>query len=81
MTRRSYGRPRVARPGPTRPPTRLDGRRDHGTPEQHDADHQRQNALTDLGYPVLRFTPRQIAQEPDAVITLIRRAIARLATR
>lgn len=56
----------------------VDGRRHHSTPEQHDADHRRQNALTDLGYTVLRFTPRQIVHEPDAVIALVRRAIVRL---
>ncbi len=56
----------------------VDGRRHHSTPAEHDADHQRQNALTELGYTVLRFTPRQIAREPDMIIALVRRTLARL---
>lgn len=56
----------------------VDGRRFHGTAAQHDRDHRRQNEFLDLGYLVLRFTPGQIADEPDAVVSLVRRAIDRL---
>ncbi len=56
----------------------VDGRRHHSTPEQHEHDHRRQNVLVDQGYLVLRFTPRQIAEQPEEVIALIRRTIERL---
>lgn len=55
----------------------VDGRQHHSTPEQHEDDHRRQNVFIDRGYLVLRFTPRQIADEPDEVIALIRRTIER----
>lgn len=55
----------------------VDGRQQHSTPEQHEDDHRRQNVFIDRGYLVLRFTPRQIADEPDEVIALIRRTIER----
>lgn len=56
----------------------VDGRRYHGSAAQHDSDHRRQNEFLDRGYLVLRFTPRQIADEPDLVIGLVRRTIDRL---
>ena len=55
----------------------VDGRRHHSTPEQHEHDHRRQNVLVDQGYLVLRFTPRQIAQQPEEVIALIHRTLER----
>lgn len=56
----------------------VDGRRNHSTPAQHDADHRRQNLFLDYGFLVLRFTPRQIAEEPDDVVALVRRTVVRL---
>ncbi len=56
----------------------VDGRAFHSSPEQHDADHRRQNALVAAGWTVLRFTPRQIAETPAAVIGLVRATLARL---
>lgn len=55
----------------------VDGRKYHSTPGQHDRDHRRQNAFIDHGYLVLRFTARQIAEEPHDVVALVRRTVER----
>lgn len=57
----------------------VDGHRYHRTPAQAAADLKRQNAFVDECYTVLRFTPAEIADEPDRVVALIRRTVERLA--
>lgn len=56
----------------------VDGHRYHRTRAQSAADLQRQNAFVDQGYTVLRFTPADIADEPDRVVELVRRTVERL---
>lgn len=56
----------------------IDGTRYHRTPEQIANDLRRQNAFVDECYTILRFTPAEIADEPDRVVTLVRRTIERL---
>jgi len=56
----------------------VDGHRYHRTPAQVAADLKRQNAFVDECYTVLRFTPAEIADEPDRVVALVRRTVERL---
>ena len=56
----------------------IDGRRHHSSPEAFDRDHDRQNQLVNMGWTVLRITPRQLADNPDRVIGTVRATIARL---
>lgn len=56
----------------------VDGHRYHRTVAQSAADLARQNAFVDQGYTVLRFTPAQLAEEPDRVVALVRRTLHRL---
>ena len=53
-----------------------DGRATHGTSEAFEADPVRQNELVLQGWTVLRFTWRQITQDPDYVADTIRRAVS-----
>lgn len=53
----------------------VDGRATHGTSEAFEADPVRQNELVLDGWTVLRFTWRQVAQDPDYVADTIRRAV------
>jgi very-short-patch-repair endonuclease len=56
----------------------VDGHRYHSSPKQVAADGRRQNAFVELGYTVLRFTPAEIADDPERVVALVRRTIDRL---
>lgn len=56
----------------------VDGHRYHRTATHSAADLARQNAFVDQGYTVLRFTPAQLADEPDLVVALVRRTVQRL---
>jgi very-short-patch-repair endonuclease len=56
----------------------IDGRAHHGSAEAFDADHRRQDHLVTAGWTVLRFTPRQLADDPEWVIATVRATIARL---
>ena len=53
----------------------LDGYAYHRTPHAFEADRARDVALTVAGYRVLRFTYRQIAEEPERVAAAIRRLL------
>ena len=53
----------------------LDGRAYHVTPEQFERDRRRQNGLMANGWTVLRFTWRDLTEQPDYVIATIRRVV------
>lgn len=53
----------------------LDGLRFHSSPERRRADQARQNRLTIAGWRVLRFTWRDIVEEPDRVAAEILHAL------
>lgn len=55
----------------------FDGYAVHSQREVFEADRARQNALVAAGYRVLRFTWKQICDDPDGVIGLIRDVLAR----
>jgi hypothetical protein len=54
----------------------LDGLRFHSTPAQLARDRVRDRTLALMGYVVLRFSYREVVQEPDAVVAEIRHALA-----
>ena len=56
----------------------IDGRTTHDSADAFDSDHSRQNELIDAGWTVLRFTARQVSNDPDMVIRTVRRNIDRL---
>ncbi len=53
----------------------VDGRATHGTAEAFEHDPRRQNALVLEGWTVLRFTWKQITQDPDYVADTMRSAL------
>jgi very-short-patch-repair endonuclease len=53
----------------------LDGYRAHGRPERMERDRGRELALRGAGYLVLRYTWRQVTQEPERVIADLRAAL------
>ena len=56
----------------------IDGRTTHDSSDAFDSDHSRQNDLIDAGWTVLRFTARQVYNEPAMVVRTVRRNIDRL---
>lgn len=54
----------------------LDGRATHGTAEAFEADPVRQNELVLDGWTVLRFTWKQMTEDPDYILATIRRALS-----
>jgi len=54
----------------------VDGRAAHSGPEQFERDRQRQNLITLMGWTVLRFTWKQLTENPTWVLEQIRHAIA-----
>lgn len=54
----------------------VDGRRYHSDAETFQSDRERQNALVNAGYTVLRFTWLDITQREDQVLATIRRQLA-----
>jgi Transcriptional regulator, AbiEi antitoxin/Protein of unknown function (DUF559) len=55
----------------------IDGWRDHGTRVAFDRDRAKDAALVAAGYAVLRFTKRQIAEDPDTVADRVRAGCSR----
>jgi very-short-patch-repair endonuclease len=55
----------------------IDGWRDHGTRIALERDRAKDAALTATGYIVLRFTKRQIAEDPDTVAGRVRAVCSR----
>jgi len=55
----------------------IDGWAWHSDSERFRQDRQRQNAMVNAGWRVLRFTWHDLAEQPDAVIDQIRRELAR----
>ena len=53
-----------------------DGYRGHRGRATFEHDHRRQAHLTALGYEVLRFTWRQVVDEPDEVVAALRARLA-----
>ena len=56
----------------------VDGFGVHGTPRAMAKDFVRQNGLVPYGWRVLRFTWRQVTQEPEMVAAAIRAALRSL---
>ena len=56
----------------------IDGRAHHSARDVFEADRRRQNQLVAAGWTVLRFTPTQLANDPQEVIASVRATIARL---
>jgi very-short-patch-repair endonuclease len=56
----------------------IDGRAHHGTREANEADFRRQNQFVRAGWTVLRFTPTELANDPDDVVAAVRETIAYL---
>ncbi|HEX6618834.1 MAG TPA: DUF559 domain-containing protein [Solirubrobacteraceae bacterium] len=54
-----------------------DGWRDHGTRVAFERDRAKDAALVAAGYTVLRFTKRQIADDPDTVADRVRAGCCR----
>jgi hypothetical protein len=54
----------------------LDGWAYHRTRATHEHDHAQTTELELAGYEVLRFTYRQVAEQPDRVVARLRRALA-----
>jgi very-short-patch-repair endonuclease len=52
----------------------VDGRRFHG-PETFESDRRRDNAAQLVGWRVLRFTWRMVTEQPEYVVSSIRRAL------
>ena len=59
----------------------IDGKTYHGTREANEADFRRQNQFVRTGWTVLRFTPAELADEPDEVVAAVRETIAHLRTK
>lgn len=57
-----------------------DGRSAHDNPLAFERDRKRDRGLQLSGYRVVRFTHRQIEQEPDDVVSAIRRLLAATAS-
>ena len=55
----------------------IDGWRDHGTRVAFERDRAKDAALVAAGYAVLRFTKRQIAEDPDTVADRVRAGCCR----
>ena len=55
----------------------IDGWRDHGTRVAFERDRAKDAALVAAGYAVLRFTKRQIAEDPDTVADRVRAGCSR----
>ena len=55
----------------------IDGWRDHGTRVAFERDRAKDAALVAAGYAVLRFTKRQIAEDPDTVAERVRAGCCR----
>ncbi|MET0896643.1 MAG: DUF559 domain-containing protein [Mycobacterium sp.] len=53
----------------------IDGWAFHTDPEKFEKDRKRQNALILMGWQVLRFTWRDLSEQPDRVIAELKRAI------
>ena len=56
----------------------IDGREHHDTPAAFESDRERQNLLVAAGWTVLRFTWRQLCDQPDVVMATIRATLDRL---
>jgi very-short-patch-repair endonuclease len=56
----------------------VDGFEKHGTPRAMAKDFVRQNGLVPYGWPVLRFTWRQVVREPEMVARTVAAALAGL---
>jgi very-short-patch-repair endonuclease len=84
---RTYGLPRPVRQQPSGPSKidfaypelmiaiEVDGWNSHGTPRALDSDLHRQNGLVLRRWTIMRFTWKQITEEPDVVAAEIRLAI------
>jgi len=59
----------------------IDGRAHHGTQAARDADFRRQNQFVRTGWTVLRFTPAELANEPNDIVAAVRETIAMLQAR
>ncbi len=55
----------------------IDGRAFHGA-DRFEADRRRHNALVEAGWTVLQVTSRQLVDEPERVVALVRRTLTRL---
>jgi very-short-patch-repair endonuclease len=64
----------VAFPGP-KVAVEIDGWAFHSDPDKFEKDRKRQNALILLGWQVLRFTWRDLVEQPERVIAELNRAI------
>lgn len=56
----------------------IDGRAHHSSPEAFEADRHRQNQLVTAGWTVLRFTPTQLAENPDEFVATVLETLTRL---
>lgn len=56
----------------------IDGRAHHGTQQANEADFRRQNQFVRSGWTVLRFTPAELALNPDDVVAAVRETISYL---
>ena len=56
----------------------VDGWRVHSQAEAYHSDRERQNALVGAGWTILRYTPRQLRDDLDAVVTEILRVTSML---
>jgi len=54
-----------------------DGRQAHGTPRAFETDRRRDAELQAAGYRVLRFTWRQITDEPEATLVILATTLQR----
>jgi very-short-patch-repair endonuclease len=54
----------------------LDGHRFHAHPAEVERDRDREPQLRSSGYGVVRYTWRQVAERPEAVIAELRRELA-----
>jgi very-short-patch-repair endonuclease len=53
----------------------LDGHQWHATPQQRQRDHERQNQVVSADWTILRFTFADVAQRPEHVANVVRRAL------
>jgi very-short-patch-repair endonuclease len=59
----------------------IDGREHHDNTAAFESDRERQNLLVAAGWTVLRFTWRQLRDQPDLVIAMVKTTVARLRVR